>query len=152
MKNLLPVHFGTMFTLATLVFLWASIASAANVDLAVTANHASVSNANVGDLVTFTGTLTNKGPDAGGDDTLYIDDYEGVTIRRVNCDIVSPDGNFCEYGSLPVGQSAKMRVVTKVVGGAAGQFAWLLFCSTTLGQANDPVGHNDCRVQVIRVP
>jgi Domain of unknown function DUF11 len=151
MKNLLSVHLGMLFALATVVFLCASIASAANVDLAVTA-HASVSNANVGDLVTFTGTLTNKGPDAGGDDTLYIDDYEGVSIRRVSCDIVSPDGNFCEYGSLPVGQSAKMRVVTKVVDGAAGQFAWLLFCSTTLGQANDPVGHNDCAVKVIRVP
>lgn len=84
---------------------------------------------------------------------IYTDGSDGLTIQSISCPF-SPDGNFCEYDNhlLAVGQSVQMTVVTKVDGSAAGQFAWLLFCSYNDGGVNDPGGGNDCGLKVIRVP
>src|SRR5437867_3542661 len=92
-------------------------ASTASSDIGVT-QRANRSVAKIGDLITFTSTVTNHGPSAAVDMNA-----EWVTLRHLqvvsqSCDAVSPDTPGCEWGGQgPFATNAleKMYITAKVL-------------------------------------
>jgi hypothetical protein len=121
-------------------------------DLAVTRATANVASASTGDKIVFRGVAQDLGPDPVTDDSLDIR-FEGevhISVGRVSCrqpgvgEVVSSDGNFCEFGSAAVGERFVQRVTATVTGDEGN--AKLTFCaSTEVLPTTDPNPANDCR-------
>ena len=120
-------------------------------DVAVTRATANVPSATTGDRVVFRGVVKDLGPDPVTDSLdVHFEGEAHISDRvRVSCrepghgEIVSPDGNFCEFGAADVGQRFVQRVSAKVTGDVAN--AKLTFCaSTESATPMDPNPANDC--------
>jgi hypothetical protein len=125
-------------------------------DVAVTRATANVASATRGDRVVFRGVVQDLGPDPVTDSLDIHFEREAISDRlRVSCrepghgEIVSPDGNFCEFGGASVGKRFVQRVTATVTGDDGN--AKLTFCaSTESATPMDPNPANDC--QTVKVP
>jgi Domain of unknown function DUF11 len=125
-------------------------------DVAVTRARANVASASTGDKIVFRGVVRDLGPDPVTDSLDIRFEGEGhISVRGVSCrepgvgEIVSNDGNFCEFGAAAVGARFVQRVKATVTGNAGD--AKLTYCaSTESAVSTDPDPTNDCRT--VRVP
>jgi hypothetical protein len=126
-------------------------------DVAVIRATANVSSASMGDRVVFRGVVTDLGPDPVTDSLdIHFENEAHISDRvRVSCrqpghgEIVSPDGNFCEFGAASVGERFVQRVTATVTSSDGN--ARLTFCaSTESATPTDPNPTNDCRT--VKVP
>jgi hypothetical protein len=100
--------------------------------------------------VVFVFTLKNKGPRAitSSADQAYTAVSNGTVVDQL---CVFPGGNsfnadspFCEYGTLPVGQSGQMTLVVQPDPGAHGSELSVRVCSSNESGVPDPVSGNNC--------
>jgi hypothetical protein len=103
------------------------------------------------------GVAKDLGPDPVTDslDVHFEDEAHISQNQHVSCrqpghgEIVSPDGNFCEFGEAAVGERFVQRVTATVTGDDGS--ARLTFCaSTESATPMDPNPANDCRT--VKVP
>ena len=87
-----------------------AFAATATSDLSITLV-ADQSKAKIGQTVTYTARMTNLGPDDAIDSATVFSVPDQLTILSYTCEGVSPDGLFCEYGTLAPGET----VVTTLV-------------------------------------
>jgi hypothetical protein len=126
-------------------------------DVAVTRATANVASASTGDRIVFRGVVQDLGPDPVTDSLdIRFENKAHISANvRVSCrepgvgEIVSADGNFCEFGAASVGERFVQRVTARVTGENGN--ARLTFCaSTESATPTDPNPMNDCRT--VRVP
>lgn len=126
-------------------------------DVAVTRATANVASVSMGDRVVFRGVVQDLGPDPVTDslDIRFENEAHLSVNVRVSCrepgvgEIVSPDGNFCEFGAASVGERFVQRVSARVTGESGN--VRLTFCALTESAIpTDPNPTNDCRT--VRVP
>ena len=126
-------------------------------DVAVTRATANVASASMGDRIVFRGVVRDLGPDPVTDSLdIHFENEAHISARaHVSCrepgvgEIVSPDGNFCEFGAASVGERFVQRVSVRVTGEDGN--ARLTFCaSTESAPPTDPNPTNDCRT--VKVP
>lgn len=134
-----------------------AFAGTVETDLAVTHASANVVSASTGDRVVFRGVAKDLGPDPVTGDSLdiHFENEAHISIRDVSCrqpgqgEIVSNDGNYCEFGEADVGERFVERVTATVTGDDGN--ARLTFCaSTEVLPTTDPNPDNDCRT--VKVP
>jgi hypothetical protein len=134
-----------------------AFAGTVQTDLAVTDASANVVSASTGDRVVFRGVAKDLGPDPVTGDSLdiHFENEAHISIRDVSCrqpgqgEIVSNDGNYCEFGEADVGERFVERVTATVTGDDGN--ARLTFCaSTEVLPTTDPNPDNDCRT--VKVP
>ena len=125
-------------------------------DVAVTRATANVASASMGDKVVFRGVVEDLGPDPVTDSLdIRFENEAHISVLDVSCrepgvgEVVSNDGNFCEFGAASVGEPFVQRVTARVTGNHGN--ARLRFCaSTESSNPTDPNPDNDCRT--VRVP
>jgi hypothetical protein len=126
-------------------------------DVAVTRATANVASTSMGDRVVFRGVVRDLGPDPVADSLdIRFENEAHISVNvHVSCrepgvgEIVSPDGNFCEFGAASVGERFIQRVRARVTGENGN--ARLTFCASTESAIpTDPNPTNDCRT--VRVP
>ena len=86
------------------------LAAAPKADLAVqiTVNRHTV---RLGQTVTFTVKLTNLGPDTASDVAVLHTLPDQLSLVSIDCQNVSPDGMYCEYGALAPGETRISTIV-----------------------------------------
>jgi Domain of unknown function DUF11 len=140
--------------LASVASPWAASASTDQsvTDLAITQS-ANVRHAKVGQVVTFTSTAVNNGPDAITD-SLDVHPTQAVSLEVVGvvCDRgVSSDGLFCQYGPVGVGEQLT-TVYTAMVLATGSKTASLTVCVTReTADFVDPDLTNNCATTSVRV-
>jgi hypothetical protein len=127
-------------------------------DVAVTRATANVASVSMGDKIVFRGVVQDLGPDPVTDSLdIHFEGEARISDRvRVSCrepgqgEIVSPDGNFCEFGAVDVGERFVQRVTATVTGDERN--AKLTFCaSTEFLPPTDPNPANDCRTVKVSI-
>ena len=143
--------------IGTLTAVPLAFAGTAVTDVAVIHASANVASASKGDRIVFRGVVTDLGPDPVASSLdIHFENEANISDRvRVSCrapgvgEIVSPDGNFCEFGEAAVGERFVERVTATVTGDQG--TARLTFCASTEdATATDPDPTNDCRT--VKVP
>jgi hypothetical protein len=125
-------------------------------DVAVTRASANVESTSRGHTIVFRGVVKDLGPDPVSDSLdIRFENEAHISIRDVSCrepglgEVVSNDGNFCEFGPASVGERFVQRVAARVTGETGN--ARLTFCASTESAiSTDPNPTNDCRT--VRVP
>ena len=126
-------------------------------DVSVTSARADVASASIGDTVVFRAVLQDLGPQPVTDslDVRFVDAV-GISITGGSCrapgegEIVSNDGQFCEFGAASAGERFVQRVTATVTGRDVN--ATLTFCALTENSsAANPNPRNDCRTVVVPV-
>ena len=120
-------------------------------DVAVTRATANVASASTGDRIVFRGFVRDLGPDAVTDSLdIRFEGERHISVRGVSCrepgvgEVVSNDGNFCEFGAAAVGERFVQRVKAIVTGDRGN--AKLTYCASTESAVpTDPDPTNDCR-------
>ncbi len=118
--------------------------SATDVSLSMLADRSTV---RAGQNVHYTATITNLGPA----DATFVDVAfaipDGLQILSIRCDQgISPDGPFCEYSSLPVGEAVASTLVATPRLGAPVQTRLLTASASALfenADAFDPNPNNN---------
>ena len=122
-------------------------------DIAITQS-ADVHRAKVGQVVTFTSTAVNNGPDAITADSLDVHPTQAVSLEVVGvvCDRgISSDGPFCQYGPVSVGEQ-RTTVYTAIVLATGSKTASLTVCVTReTTDFVDPDPTNNCATTSVRV-
>jgi uncharacterized repeat protein (TIGR01451 family) len=94
-----------------------AFAATATSDISVTLV-ADQNHVKMGHTITYTATMTNLGPD----DAIAVDVVfslpDQLTVLSFTCDRVSPDGLFCEYSTLAVGETVVATLVATPTSGA----------------------------------
>jgi uncharacterized repeat protein (TIGR01451 family) len=87
-----------------------AFAATATSDISVTLV-ADQSKVKMGQTITYTATMTNLGPDdaIAVDVVIFLPDQ--LNVVSMTCDRVSPDGTFCEYSTLAVGETVVATLV-----------------------------------------
>ena len=125
-------------------------------DVAVTRASANVESTSRGHTIVFRGVVKDLGPDPVSDslDIRFVNEAH-ISVRDVSCrepgvgEVVSNDGNFCEFGAASVGERFVQRVTARVTGEHGN--ARLTYCASTESAIlTDPNPTNDCRP--VRVP
>jgi hypothetical protein len=127
-------------------------------DVAVIRATANVASTSMGDRVVFRGVVQDLGPDPVTnsldirfENTAHISVNVHVSCREPGVgEIVSPDGNFCEFGAASVGERFIQRVRARVTGENGN--ARLTFCALTESAIpTDPNPTNDCRTVRVHI-
>jgi Domain of unknown function DUF11 len=110
-----------------------------------------VLHASPGQLVTFTSYAANNGPSTSQLDAI-VEGKVNLAVKRQECQKppVSPDGFFCEFGSIAPGKTVRMQVTAKVTGDP-GDHAALTVCTGSEGSTADPNPSNDCTTTAVRI-
>ena len=85
-------------------------AATATSDLSITLV-ADQSKVKMGQTITYTATMTNLGPDDAIDVAMSFGLPDQLNFLSLNCDRVSPDGLFCEYGTLAAGETVVSTLI-----------------------------------------
>jgi len=126
-------------------------------DVSVTSARADVASASTGDTIVFRAVVQDLGPLPVTDSLdVHFEKAVRISITDVSCrapgegEIVSNDGNYCEFGAASVGERFVQRVTATVTGSDGN--AKLTFCATTENSsAADPKPTNDCRTVVVPI-
>jgi hypothetical protein len=124
--------------------------------VSVTRATANAATASIGDKLIFRGVVKDLGPDPVTDSLdIHFQDERHITTGRISCrepgvgEVVSPDGNYCEFGPASVGERFVQRVAATVTSDRGN--ARLTFCaSTESNPPTDPDLTNNCLT--VRVP
>ncbi len=140
--------------LALLASPWVASASTdpSVTDIAITQS-ANVRHAKVGQVVTFTSTAVNNGPDAITDSLdVHPTQAAGLEVVGIVCDRgISSDGPFCQYGPVGVGEQ-RTTVYTAKVLATASKTASLTVCVTReTSDFQDPDPANNFATTSVRV-
>ena len=148
-----------MLVVATVLVLSALPATAgtAGADVAVTSVTTNVASASTGDTIVFRAVVQDLGPLPVSDSLdVHFDNAINISVTGVSCrapgegEIVSNDGNFCEFGAASVGERFVQRVTATVTGSDGN--AELTFCATTENSSRaNPNPTNDCRTAVVPI-
>jgi uncharacterized repeat protein (TIGR01451 family) len=155
------LHCGRTYTISVVAFDGSGNKSAAATttgttwacaDLAIVSNTATVSQAKVGQDVTFTIVATNNSPDPAELFVQTVQTSDGLSPVSTTCEGVSADGSFCEYGSVAPGQTVTETLVARVLS-TGSQSASDVACVTTPDPTNetDPNPSNNCRTGTVEV-
>ena len=92
----------------------ATLTATSDLSLTLVADQSKVK---MGQTVTYTATMTNLGPDDAIDIAVAIFLPDQLDVASLTCDGVSPDGTFCEYGTLAAGETVvETLVATPILG------------------------------------
>jgi Domain of unknown function DUF11 len=127
-------------------------------DVAVTRATANVASASTGDKIVFRGFAKDLGPDPVTDSLdIHFEGKAHISIGHVSCrqpgqgEVVSNDGNYCEFGPAAVGERFVERVRATVTSDEGN--AKLTFCaSTESATPTDPNPANDCQTVKVATP
>lgn len=87
-----------------------AFAATATSDLSITLV-ADRSKVKMGQMITYTATMTNLGPDNAIDVATGFALPDQLNFLSFTCEGVSPDGLFCEYGTLAAGETVVSTLV-----------------------------------------
>jgi len=126
-------------------------------DVSVTSATASVASGSLGDTIVFRAVVQDLGPLSVPDSLdVHFEQAVHISVTDVSCrapgegEIVSNDGNYCEFGAASVGERFIERVTAKVTGSDGS--AKLTFCaSTENSSAANPNPTNDCRTVAVPI-
>lgn len=126
-------------------------------DVSVTSATANVASAPIGGTIVFRAVVQDLGPLPVPDSLdVHFEKAVRISVTDVSCrapgegEIVSNDGNFCEFGAASVGERFVQRVTATVTGSDGN--AKLTFCaSTENSSAADPNPTNNCRLVVVPI-
>ena len=108
-----------------------------------------VLHASPGQLVTFTSYAANNGPSTSELDADIVGKVN-LSVKRQQCQFVSPDTPNCEFGFFAPGKTARMQVTARVTG-SPGEHAALTVCTGSEGQSADPNPSNDCTTTKVAI-
>jgi Domain of unknown function DUF11 len=126
-------------------------------DVSVTSATADVASASQGDTIVFRAVVQDLGPLPVPDSLdVHFEKAVHISVTDVSCrapgegEIVSNDGNYCEFGAASVGERFIQRVTATVTGSVGN--AKLTFCASTENSSPaDPNPTNDCRTVVVPI-
>jgi Domain of unknown function DUF11 len=126
-------------------------------DVSVTSATANVASASLGDTIVFRAVVQDRGPLPVPDSIdVHFEKAVHIKVTDVSCrapgegEIVSNDGNYCEFGAASVGERFIQRVTATVTGSDGN--AKLTFCASTENSSPaDPNPTDDCRAVVVRI-
>jgi hypothetical protein len=123
-------------------------------DLGILSAGANVQQAHVGQIIEFTAVAEDFGPQSMANNSLDVEAFNQVAFQVTSQECsgsISPDGPFCEFGGVAVGQQVSVRVTGQVLA-RQGNYASLSFCVSdeSGGSLKDRNRGNDCAT--VRVP
>jgi hypothetical protein len=116
-----------------------------------------VASASIGDTIVFRAIVQDLGPLPVPDSLdVHFEKAAHISVTDVSCrapgkgEIVSNDGNYCEFGAASVGERFIQRVTATVTGNEGN--AELTFCASTENSSpTNPNPTNDCRTVAVPI-